>query len=305
MALAGTPMTRNHIPSFLELGVRKAYIDTYDLIPSQYGRVFNVKKSSKKTETEVVTAGLGLFQQKSEGASPYFDNGQEAWSKAYTANTWALGIEITKEGMEDDLYDFYASMGGEIGRAAAYTQNVEAFNVFNSLSDTIYSAGGSNFTLLSTAHFRIDGGTWSNRPTVATDLSIESLETALSAWRTGMVDQRGRKLGIRPRVLMVGPSDEFVAKRILNSDKRPQSADNDPNVVKTERDLEVMVCDYLTDDGRWFLLAEKNQTGLCYNMRVNKEMERRDDTRTGNMLMVGRYRESHGASHCYGIYGSP
>jgi phage major head subunit gpT-like protein len=305
MALAGSPMTRNHIPDLLELGVRKVYIDTYDQIESQYERVFNVKQSRKKTETEVITAGLGLFQMKSEGASPFFDNGQEAWSKAYTANTWALGIEITKEGMEDDLYDFYASMGKEIGKAAKYTQNVEAFNVFNSLSDTIYTAGGSNFTLLSTAHFRVDGGTWSNRPTVAADLSIESLETALSAWRTGMVDQRGRKLGVRPRVLMVGPSDEFVAKRILMSQQRPFSADNDPNVVRTERDLTVFVCDYLTDDGRWFLLADKAETGLCYNMRVDKEMERRDDTRTGNMLMVARYRESHGASHTYGVYGSP
>jgi phage major head subunit gpT-like protein len=305
MALAGSPMTRNHIPTLLELGVRKVYIDTYDLIESQYERVYNVKASKKKTETEVITAGLGLFQMKSEGASPFFDNGQEAWSKAYTANTWSLGIEITKEGMEDDLYSFYVSMGKELGKAAKYTQNVEAFDLFNSLSATVYTAGGSNYTLLSTSHYRVDGGTWSNRPTVAADLSIESLETALSAWRTGMVDQRGRKLGVRPRVLMVGPSDEFVAKRILSSDKRPFSADNDPNVVRTERDLEVFVCDYLTDDGRWFLLADKGETGLCYNMRVNKEMERRDDTRTGNMLMVGRYRESHGASHTYGIYGSP
>lgn len=305
MALAGTPMTRNHIPDLLELGIRKAYIDMSDLIPSQYEFIYNINVSKKKTETEVVTGGLGLFQQKAEGASPYFDNGQEAWSKAYVANCWSLGIEVTKEGMEDDLYNYYTSMGGELGKSGRYTMNVEAWDLFNSLSATVYTAGGSNYTLLSTTHFRVDGGTWSNRPTVATDLSIESLETLLTQWRTGMVDQRGRKLGMQPKYLMVGPSDESIAYRILNSDKRPFGNDNDPNFVKTQRNLQVLVADYMTDDGRWFLLADKPYTGLQYNLRVGQEMERRDDSRTGNMLMVARYRESHGASHTGGIMGSP
>ena len=305
MALLGSPMTRNHITALLEVGIRKVYSDEYDLIGSQYEPLYNVKPSKKSTETEAVMGGLGLFQPKAEGASPYFDNGQQAWTKVYTAATWALGIEITKEGIEDDLYDFYVGLGKDLGKSAIYTQNVEAMDLFNSLSATVYSAGGSNYTLLSTSHFRIDGGTWSNRPSVAADLSLESLELALASWRTGMVDQRGRKIGIRPKILLVGPSDESVAKRIVYSTQRPFGNDNDPNVYIKEHNLQVMVSDYITDDGRWFLLADKRNTGLCYNMRVNKEMERRDDTRTGNMLMVGRYRESHGASHVHGVYGSP
>lgn len=298
-------MTRAHIPDLLELGIRQVFLDEYELIDNQLEEIYPVVESRKKTESDVITAGLGTFQVKTEGNAPIFDNGQEAWKKSYTHNTWALGVEITEEGMEDDLYDFYMSMGRELGKAGAYTQQVEAFDLFNNLSATVYTAGGTNFTLLSTTHFRVDGGTWANRPTVSTDLSIESLETFLSSWRTNMVDQRGRKLTIRPEVLMVGVADEWIAHRLLMTDQRPFSADNDVNAVKERRQLRPFVADFMTDDSRWFLLANKMATGLRYNLRAKREMRRRDDPRTGNLLMIGRYRESHGASHVWGIFGTP
>lgn len=305
MALGSSPMSRANIADLLERGIRKVYISEYDLVDNQFEIIYNLKDSVKQKETDVVTAGLGYYVVKPEGQAPTFDVGQEAWKVAFTHQTFALGIEITREGMEDDLYGYYMSMGAEMGKAGAYTQQVAAMDTFNQLGNTVYTAGGTNFTLLSTAHFRVDGGTWSNRPTVSTDLSIESLETALAAWRTGMLDQRGRKLTIRPQVLMVGPSDEFLAERLLATDKRPTSADNDVNTVKTRRNLTLFVADFLTDDGRWFLLADKPRTGLVYNLRAPREVRRADDPRTDNMLMIGRYRESHGAVHPYGIYGSP
>jgi hypothetical protein len=289
----------------MELGVRQVFLDEYELIDNQLETVYNIVDSRKRQETDVVTAGLGYYQLKPEGNAPYFDNGQEAWKVVYLHKTWALGIEITEEAIEDDLYDYYASMGRELGKAGAYTQQVEAFDFWNNLSATVYVAGGTNYGLLSTTHFRADGGTWSNRPAVATDLGLESLETFLTSWRTGMVDQRGRKVTIRPEILMVGPSDEWTAHRLLESDKRPFSADNDVNAVKERRRLQIFVADFMTDDSRWFLLANKRMTGLRYNLRAKREMRRRDDPRTGNLLMVGRYRESHGASHVYGIYGTP
>lgn len=240
--------------------------------------IYNVVESRKKTETDAMTGGLGTYRQKTEGDSPTFDNGQLAWTKAYTHNTWALGVEITEEGMEDDLYDFYLSMGAELGKAGAYTQQVEAFDLFNDLSAVVYTAGGSNYTLLSTTHFRIDGGTWSNRPTNPTDLSIESFETFLSNWRTQMVDQRGRKTTVKPMKLMCGITDEFVAHRILNTELRPFSADNDVNAARARRGIEEFVADFMTDDTRWFLLGDRKQTGLRYNLRARREMRRRDET---------------------------
>jgi phage major head subunit gpT-like protein len=280
-------------------------MDEYELIDQQLEEIYNVVESRKKTETDAVTAGLATYMLKTEGMSPQFDTGGQAWTKAYTHNTWALGVEITEEGMEDDLYDYYLSMGRELGKAGAYTQQIEAFDLFNNLSATVYTAGGTAYTLLSTTQFRLDGGVWSNRFTTPTDLSIESYETSLSNWRTNMVDQRGRKLTIRPETLMVGVSDEFNGHRILMTDQRPFSADNDVNAARARRSVELFVADFMTDDTRWFVLANKRYTGLRYNLRARREMRRRDDPRTGNLLMIGRYRESHGASHVYGIYGSP
>ena len=207
--------------------------------------------------------------------------------------------------MEDDLYDYYLSIGRELGKAAAYTRQVEAMDLFNNLSATVYTADSTNYTLLSTSHFRVDGGTWSNRFTNSTDLSIESLEAALTLWRTDQKDQRGRKITTRPKILLVGPSDQFMAWRITDAQNRPGGNDNDPNVVKTKANLEVFVSDFLSDDGRWFLLAPKEETGLTYFDRAPTEMRRRDDSRTGNLLMIGRYRESHGTSHVWGVFGSP
>jgi phage major head subunit gpT-like protein len=297
-------MSRANIPALLELGVRETYFNEYDLYGDQYKRFYVTKDSKKRTETDVMLAGLSTFQPKVEGVSPFFDAGTQAWTKAYTAVTWALGLEITEEGIEDDLYGYYERMGGELGIAAAYTREVEAMDLFNNLTATVYSAGGSNFTLLSTSQFRADGGAWSNQLSGGADLSIESLETLLTQWRTGMLDQRGRKMNEPPATLLVGPSDEWIAHRIVMTDKRPESQLNDVNVVKARRNLTVEVSDFMTDDGRWFLLARKERTGLRYNDRRPNTMRRRDDPRTGNMLMVASYRESHGASPVYGIMGS-
>lgn len=303
--LGGQVMTRNTIPDMLEVGIRKAYMNAGELVDQQYQQFYNVSGSKKRQEKNVVTGGLSTFYLKTEGNSPTFDSGREAWLVTMVHNTWALGVEITEEGMEDDLYSYYDSMGTELGIAADYTKQVEAMSPFNDLSATVYTADGTNYTLLSTSHFRIDGGIWANRPTTAVDLSAESLETALVSWRTGMLDQRGRKTAGPPAVLLVGPSDEFMAHRILMTDKRPGGNDNDVNATKARRDLKIIVSDFMTDDGRWFLLAPKERTGLVYYDRTAKEMKRRDDSRSGNMLMIGRYREAHGFVHTFGVFGSP
>lgn len=305
MPLNPGPMSRDTLgPYLLEQGVREVFLNEYNLTPQTFQEIYNIKPSRKYKETDVVTAGLSLFEQKVEGNPPLMDNGGVSYAKVFIHGTWALGFEVTEEGMEDDLYGWYKRLGGELARAARYTQDVEAYDLFNNLSDTVYSAGGSNYTLLSTAHYRIDGGTWGNRPTTAVDLSQESLEAAVQAWTTTMLDQRGRKLDIEPAVLMVGPSDRFLAQRLINSIQRPFSADNDINPLKGIG-LRIHVAPHLTDDGRWFLLAPKEQTGLVWFKRVATQMKRYPDPATGNERFVSRYRESHGTPHPTGIYGSP
>jgi hypothetical protein len=303
-ALLGTPMARTHMTDLLEYGIRDVFFNEYENRNKEWQQIYTIKSSKKQKENDVVFAGLGQFFQKQEGDAPQFDSGQEAWKKVYTHNTWALGVEFTEEAAEDDLYDVMGRWGKELGASAAYTQSVQAMSPFNDLTATIYTAAGSNFTLLSTSQFLVTGATWSNRPTTAVDLSIESLEALLTQWSTGMVDQRNRKLATSPKYLMVGPSDQHIARRIVNSTSRPFTADNDVNTIR-DWNLEVIVMHHMTDDGRWFLLGEKSETGLRYNERVPLQMRKRDDPQSGNMLYVARYRESHGLTFVSNLAGSP
>jgi phage major head subunit gpT-like protein len=305
MPVPGGVTTRANLGALMERGVRKVVFDQWDRFPNSFEQIYNMERADKKTITDAVVTGFGVMPQKTEGAQIIYDTLQQAWTRAYNARTYAMGFEVTKEAMQDDLYGYVVQAGKEMGRTAKYTKNVEAWSVFNNLSDTLYTADGTNFTLLSTAQYRKDGGTWSNRPTNPVDLTIESLEAALTQFRTGMLDQRGRKWDIQPKWLVVGPTDEFVAARLLKSIDRPFSNNNDINTIRTERNLQLLVADYMTDDSRWFLLGDKSDTGLNYFDRMDLTVERGDDQRTGNMLLSAWWRADWGATHVTGIWGSP
>lgn len=305
MALKASPIGRSHVATTLERIVRKVYFDEYDKRGNQYDALFNIAGMDKQTVTDVVQAGVGQFQLQAEGGPWNYDTGQEAWNRTYTALEYSLGIQMTRVMIEDELYGFAKKIGGNLGRAAAYTREVLAATLFNSLSATVYTAESTAYTLLSTTHFLVTGDTWSNRPATSVDLSNEALESALAAFRTNMVDQRGLKQNISPRWLVVGPQDEFLGARILESDKRQGTADNDINAIARRRNLELFVWDFLTDDTRWFLVAEKGDTAITWLNRRATRMDRFDDTANGNVNMVGSFRSASGATHVGGVYGSP
>ncbi len=305
MAIPSAPISRGHLTDdLLERGVRTVYFKSYEDAVGEYDFLYNFHTSEKRFENDHVFAGLSVFQQKTEGQVPSFDAGANAWRKQYEHLTWALGLKITREAREDDLYDVIMKLAKDLGGAAAYTQEVQALKLFNDLTSVAYSADGSDFNLLETSHFRKDGGSWSNQLASGADLTIESLETLLTQARTGTLDQRGRIVRIKPKYLVVGPSDEWIGKRILNSIQRPFTADNDINPVK-DVGLELKVMTHMTDDGRWFLTADKAKTGLNWFWRRQLSMERdTEGTGSQNVVLVGSYRESHGASHPYGVWGS-
>lgn len=298
-------MTTSNVPDFLERGLRHVYFNEVKEAVKQFPQIYRIDGSVKGQETEGVMAGLGTFFLKAQGAPPQQDSGAEAWKKVYTHSTYALQTRITLEAMEDELYGVFPEFGRELARAAVYTQEVNAMDLFNNAGTaTVYTAGGSNFTLLSTAQFRADGGTWSNQLASNADLTIESLEALLNQWSSGMLDQRGRKLAIQPTRLVVGTDDRFNALRIVNAIQRPFTADNDPNTIRA-LNLEVLVMTHMTNDGRWFLLAPKEETAiLWFNRRPISLQRESDGLATGNLVITGSYRESHGATHVTGIAGS-
>jgi hypothetical protein len=305
--MLGAPNRRAHHPSFMEEGLRKIFADFYPRYDSgALEEIYNVTGSEKQQETDVIHSDLGTALPKSEGASVTFDAMQEVYSKVFTHVTYALGVEFTEEAIEDNLYlSLMKRAGRALARAMAYTRQVQAFDIFNDLTKNVYAANGTDYQLLETAHFLLYGGTWANRPDTATGLSQEALEERLQAWTIGMLDHRGLKMDTRPAVLMVGASDEMLAHRILNSNLRAQSADNDTNPVKDLRNLRLFVNPHLTDDGRWFLIGPKSDVALTQFDRVKYQIKKYDSGDSGNMKARARMRISHGAAHVYGIMGSP
>ena len=303
-------MTTSSGLNVLERGLHKLFFLTYDNLGNQFETIFNVEGSDKQTETDQVMSGFGLFGTKAEGAPLTFDGAQSAWNKVYTHDEYQNGFAVTEVAMEDELYGFIKRLPVSLARAAAYTREVRAMDLFNSLASTVYTAGGSNYVLLRTGastsntHFRVDGGLFGNSPASPVDLDIAALEAALAQWRTGMVDQRGFKSDVQPEILLVGPTDEMIAHRTINSMLQPGTNDNDVNAVRVRRNLRVMVSDFMTDDGRWFLLAPKARTGMQYFNRVPVSFRKFDDNLTGNMNHTCRYRVSSGATHVTGIFGS-
>lgn len=303
--IPATPINSTNFPDALDRGLREVIFNNYAERVKQYEPLFNIRGSVKFRERDLIQGGLGQLVPFGEGQAPELDSGAEAWVATYIHEQFGLRLIVTRVAQQDELYGIVGRYGGELTRAAIYTQEIQAMTTFNSLSATIYSPReGGNYPLLATNQYRIDGGTWSNKLSSGADLSIESLEALMVQWHDQMVDLRGRKIATEPVKLVVGTNDKFVAERLVNSIQRPGTANNDPNSPSV-RGLEVHVMSHMTNDGRWFLLGDTPQTGLHWFNRVSLEVQRETPgDGTGNLMMVVYGRWSSGASHVWNIAGS-
>ena len=292
----------------MEEGLNKVIFRRYALRNKQYEMLYNVETSKKRQETQAMMAGAGTFQPKAEGNPPFIDSMEEAYTKQFIHDTWALAMVVTHEARQDDLYGPLQRMADELGDSAGYTQSVDALDFLNDPTGlTLYTAEGTNFPLLSAAHFLKTGNTWSNRFAVPTTLDIVSLESGLNSYRTNMVDQRGRKVSVNPKYLVVGVDNQMVATRLLGSQFRPGGDANDVNAARElYPDLEPLVLDHLTQNGAWFLWAAPANHEFVYWDRegFNTKMETPGDG-SRNLLHAGFYRSSHGGATPTGAFGSP
>jgi phage major head subunit gpT-like protein len=303
--ISGGVIVPGNISDFLERGLRHVYFNEVKEAVKQFIQIYMIDGSVKQQETDGVMAGVGQYYPKAIGAPAQQDSMAEAYKKVYVHNTFALQVRIALETMEDDLYGVIPDAGRELARAAVYTQEVNAMDLLNNAGTAVvYTANGTGYPLLSQTQFRADGGVWSNQLSSGADLTIESLEALLNQWSSGMVDQRGRKLAIQPTRLVVGTDDRFNAQRIVNSIQRPFTADNDPNTVRA-LGLQPIVLTHMTNDGRWFLMAEKDECSvLWFNRRPVSLQRETDGLATGNLVLTGSYRESHGITSPVGVAGS-
>ena len=278
----------------------------YEMIPSQYDKLFTKHDSKLALERTAEMRYLGLAQLKTEGAQTTFDNSAgERFVYNQEHAEIALGYAITRKAIDDNLYktQFHPSNLGLI-ESFQQTKEIYGANVFNTATTYNAAIGGDGVALCSTSH-PIDGGTVANKPTVDVDLNESTLLNAMIAIRTNFKDQAGLKVFARGRKLVIPPQLEPVAIRLTKTELRPGTADNDVNsILTTAGGLPegYMVDDYFTSAFAWFLLT--NIDGLSYMERVNFETDMQVDFVTDNLLVKGYERYSFGYYNWRSIYGS-
>jgi len=278
----------------------------YEMIPSQYDKIFTKHDSKMALERTAEMRYLGLAQLKTEGAQTSFDNGAgERYVYNQEHTEIALGYAITRKAIDDNLYKTQFAPSN-LGLIESFQQTKEIYgaNILNTATTYNSAIGGDGVALCSTSH-PIDGGTVANTPSTQVDLNEATLLNAMIAVRTNFKDQAGLKVFARARKLIVPPQLEPVAIRLVKTELRPGTADNDVNaIMMTSGGLpeSYMVNDFLTSAYAWFLLT--NIDGLSYMERIKFETDMQVDFVTDNLLVKGYERYSFGYYNWRAIYGS-
>ena len=278
----------------------------YEMIPSQYDKIFTKHDSKLALERTAEMRYLGLAQLKTEGGQTSFDNNAgERFVYNQEHNEIALGYAITRKAIDDNLYktQFHPSNLGLI-ESFQQTKEIYGANILNTASTYNSAIGGDGVSLVNTSH-PIDGGTVANRPAVDADLNESSLLNAMIAIRTNFRDQAALKVFARGRKLVVPPALEPTAIRLTKTELRPGTANNDVNAILTTAGglpEGYMLNDFLTSGRAWFLLT--NIDGLSYMDRVSFEIDMQVDFVTDNLLVMGYERYSFGYYNWRSIFGS-
>jgi len=278
----------------------------YEMIPSQYDKIFTKHDSKMALERTAEMRYLGYAQLKNEGGQTTFDNGA---GERYVYNQEhveiALGYAITRKAIDDNLYKTQFAPSN-LGLIESFQQTKEIYgaNVLNTATTYQNQVGGDGVALCSTAH-PIDGGTVANRPTTDVDLNESTLLNGMIGIRTQFRDQAGLKVFARGRKLVVPAQLEPVAIRLTKTELRPGTADNDVNAILTTAgglSEGYMTNDFLTSQYAWFLLT--NIDGLSYMERIPFETDMQVDFVTDNLLVKGYERYSFSYYNWRSIYGS-
>lgn len=282
-------------------GVNAWYGRTYKDYPTEYTQIFETMKSSKAYEEDVGLTSFGLASVKPEGGSINYDTERQGFTTRYTHITYGMGFIITREMVEDDQYDVAASRKAKaLARSMRQTKEILGANVLNNSISTSY-LGADGVALLSASHANVTGGTWSNLNAV--DLSEAALEDAQVAI-AAFTDDRGLLIACKPTKLIIPPALFFEAKRILGSDLRVGTANNDPNVLRTEGIIpEIAVNHYLTGTDDWFLKTDVPDGLKHFERRADSfEMDNDFDTENAKFKATARYSFGWTDPRC--IYGS-
>ena len=299
MAISRAQLLKELLP-----GLNALFGTEYARYGEEHKEIYETETSERSFEEETKLSGFSAAPVKNEGSAIAYDNAQEAWSTRYTHETIALGFSITEEAVEDNLYDsLSARYTKSLARAMAYTKQVKAASVLNNGFSNTY-AGGDGVSLFNASHPLISGGVNSNTPSTQVDLNETSLEAAviqIAAW----TDERGLLIAAKPKKMVVPPSLMFVAKRLLDTELRVSTADNDINAIKQMGAIPEGYCvnHFLTDTSAWFLTTDV-PNGMKHFVRTPLQNSMDGDFDTGNVRYKARERYSFGWSDPLGMWGS-
>jgi len=299
MAISRAQLLKELLP-----GLNALFGLEYAKYGEEHKEIYETESSERSFEEETKLSGFSAAPVKNEGSAIAYDNGQEAWTARYNHETIAMGFSLTEEAIEDNLYDsLSARYTKALARSMAYTKQVKGAAVLNNGFTTGYN-GGDGTTLFSATHTLVSGGTNSNIPSTASDLNETSLEAAviqISLW----TDERSLLIAAKPRKLIVPPALQFVATRLLETELRVGTNDNDINALKNNGSIPegYAINHFLTDSNAWFLTTDV-PNGMKHFERTPLQNSMDGDFDTGNVRYKSRERYSFGWSDPLGMYGS-
>ena len=299
MAISRAQLLKELLP-----GLNALFGLEYARYGEEHKEIYETEKSERSFEEETKLSGFSAAPVKAEGTAISYDNAQEAFTARYSHETIALGFSITEEAIEDNLYDSLSARYTKgLARAMAYTKQVKAAAILNNGFNAAI-VGGDGVSLFNTAHPLVNGGTNANTPSTPADLNETALENAviqIAAW----TDERGLLIAARPKKLIVPPALMFVATRLLDTELRVGTNNNDINAIKNNGSIPegYTVNHFLTATNAWFLTTDV-PNGMKHFERTPLQNSMDGDFDTGNVRYKARERYSFGYSDPLGIYGS-
>jgi len=298
-------ISRAQLAKELEPGLNALFGLEYSKYGDEAAEIFETESSDRAFEEEVMLSGFGAAPTKSEGAGVEYDSATEVYTARYTHETVAMAFALTEEAVEDNLYDRLSNRYTRaLARSMAHSKQVKGASILNNGFNNNFT-GGDGKELLATDHPLSVGGTFANEPTTATDLNETALENGLISI-SQFTDERGLIVALRGRKLVIPAELQFVAERLMKSEGRVGTADNDINALRSSGAIPegYTVNHFLTDPDAFFILTDA-PNGLKHFTRAPLRTAMEGEFNTGNMRFKARERYSFGWSDPRAIYGSP
>jgi len=298
-------IARSQLLKELEPGLNALFGLEYDRYDNEHAEIYETESSDRAFEEEVMLSGFGAAPIKGEGSAVSFDTANESFTARYTHETIALAFAITEEAVEDNLYDRLSSRYTRaLARSMSNTKQVKAAAVLNNAFDSSVTYGDGK-ELCATDHPTNGGGNFRNELSTAADLNETSLEQSLIDI-AAFIDERGLKIALQGRKMIIPSSLQFVAERLMASNLRTGTADNDINAVRNMGMLPdgYVVNHFLTDTDAFFIKTDA-PNGFKHFERSAVKTSMEGDFDTGNVRYKARERYSFGVSDPRCVFGSP